>query len=415
MDFVDLAARHGTSLAIGLLIGLERERHPLARAGVRTFALIALAGSLAAMVANAGETGWIVVVGLAVVATALIGAYLADPASAADDFGTTTVVTALVTYLLGVAVWHGFAGIAAAIAIVVTALLHFKPELEGFSRQLSPQDVRGTLQFAVLSFVVLPLVPDHGYGPYGALNPYNIWLMVVLVSGVSLAGYVGWRLLVDHQRVAVAGLVGGLVSTTATTLVYARAARRTPSMAATAATIVMLASLVIYARIAVMALLTAPDVAPRLYWMLGAGLLASMPATLGMWWRGRRGALGAGPDFTNPTNLMTAVGFGAAYGVVILASAWLSSIAGNRGLLLVALVSGLTDVDAITLSSLRLATTGAIRADDAVQAIALALVSNLAFKAGVAFVVGGAAVGSRCLLAFAPAAVAIGATALLLP
>lgn len=411
MDFLDLALRHGTSLAIGLLVGLERERHPGTRAGVRTFALIALAGSLAAM--GSDEAGWLVVAGLLVIATAVIGAYLSDPESIATDFGTTTSITALVTYLLGVAVWHGYAEIAGATAIVVTALLHYKPELEGFSRRLTPQDVRGTLQFAVLSFVILPLVPDRGFGPFGALNPYNIWLMVVLVSGVSLAGYVAWRLLADGQRVTVAGLVGGLVSTTATTLVYSRAARREPAMAAVAATIVMLASLVVYARIAVIAFAAAPEVAPALGWVLGAGLVASLPATFFMWLRARGASPGAGPEFANPTNLMTALGFGLVYGAVLLASAWLSDIAGHGGLLLVAAISGLTDVDAITLSSMRLATTGSIAPNEAARAVALAIVSNLAFKAGIAFVIGGAGVGRRCALAFAPAAIAIGLAATL--
>lgn len=413
MDFSDLAIRHGTSLAIGLLIGLERERHPGTRAGVRTFALIALAGSLSAM--SAGEESGLILAGLLVVAAAVIGAYLADPQGIASDFGTTTSITALVTYLLGVAVWRGHAEVAGATAIVVTALLHFKPELEGFSRRLTPQDVRSTLQFAVLSFVILPLVPDRGYGPFGALNPYNIWLMVVLVCGVSLAGYIAWRLLADGQRLAVAGLVGGLVSTTATTLVYSRAARRDPAMAMPAAVIVMLASLVVYARIAVIAFVVAPGTAPQLGWVLGAGLAASLPATLFMWAHAGGALPGRGPEFANPTNLATALGFGGAYGAVLLASTWLADAAGSGGVLLVAAVSGLADVDAITLSSLRLARTDAIAVPEAVGAIGIAIVANLAFKTGIAFAVGGTAVGWRCALAFAPAGLAILAAAGLAP
>ena len=134
--------------------------------------------------------------------------------------GTTTILAALLCYGLGVMTWYGQSQLAVAIGITATALLQFKTELHGFSEKLSRQDVTSILQFGVLTFIILPLLPDRGYGPHDALNPYHIWLMVVLVSGVNLVGYLTLRLVAARQSVRLAGVAGGLVSSTATTLVY---------------------------------------------------------------------------------------------------------------------------------------------------------------------------------------------------
>ena len=137
--------------------------------------------------------------------------------------GTTTILAALLCYGLGVMTWYGQSQLAVAIGITATALLQFKTELHGFSEKLSRQDVTSILQFGVLgvlTFIILPLLPDRGYGPHDALNPYHIWLMVVLVSGVNLVGYLILRLVAARQSVLLAGVAGGLVLSTATTLVY---------------------------------------------------------------------------------------------------------------------------------------------------------------------------------------------------
>ncbi|MEX0637285.1 MAG: MgtC/SapB family protein, partial [Burkholderiales bacterium] len=208
--------RFAASLGIGLLIGLERERNPAAKAGVRTFALIALAGTLAAFVDAALGGAWVVPVGLAAVAAMLIAAYWRIGAD--EEPGTTTVAAATVCYLLGVMVGTGETAIAGALAIGVTALLYFKPEIEGFSTALERHEQVSVLQFLIVTFIVLPILPDRAYGPYDVLNPRQIWLMVVLISGIGLASYVALRLAGERAGVLLAGALGGLVSSTATTV-----------------------------------------------------------------------------------------------------------------------------------------------------------------------------------------------------
>lgn len=421
-DFATIVASFATSLALGLLVGLERERHPGAKAGVRTFALVALAGTLAAMVAELASEPLVIVAGLALITVLIASAFFADPSTISADFGTTSVVAAIVVNLLGVVVWYGHVGIASALAIATTALLFLKPELEGFSKKLNSRDVTGTLQFAVLALVILPLAPDIGYGPYGALNPYHMWLMVVLVAGVSWAGYVAWRLVPSHRGLAVAGLLGGLVSTTATTLVFARHARTHPALTETSAGVILLANLVPPVRLAVILAAAAPALVPVLAPMLIAAFIAALPAALAPFlprWRRAGGdasaAQGSAPEFSNPANFTAALGFGLAYGVVLLASAWLTDVAGDRGLLAIAFASGLVDIDAISLSSARLAVTEAIPYADAARAIGIAYIANLGVKLGIAAIAGGMPLARRAALGLVPAAVAIGLVLIWLP
>ena len=215
--------RLGASLAIGLLIGLERERNPAAMAGVRTFALLALFGTLATLLG-----GWTVPVGLAAVAATLIAAQARQPQQ--DDPGTTTIAAACVCYLLGALAGAGETTIAGALAIGVTALLYFKPEIEGVSTALARHEQVSVLQFLVASFIVLPLLPDRGFGPYEVLNPRNVWLMVILIAGIGLASHVALRVAGERHGTILTGILGGLVSSTATTVLYARRSAESDAM-----------------------------------------------------------------------------------------------------------------------------------------------------------------------------------------
>ena len=403
-----------TSLAVGLLIGLERERHREARAGVRTFALISLLGAICAMLGEKVGSPWLLVAGLLASTGGILAAYQGS-SRATPDAGTTTVMAAALTYCLGAAVWHGYSGIVIAVAIVVTALLHYKSELEGFSMKLTSTDMASLLQFAVLSLVILPVVPNHGYGPYGALNPYHLWLMVVLISAVSLAGYVAWRLLGGKGPVLLLGALGGLVSSTATTLVYSRGARGKPELEGTAATVILLANLVVLLRLSVLAVAVMPSILPTMLPVMLAGLAATLPVAWMTWRRHHEGEAMENPELTNPTDLPVALGFGVAYAVILVAAAWLNDLAGVAGVYAVALVSGLTDVDAISLSSFRLFGDGRVPAPGAVMAIVVALCSNAVVKASIVFVAGGRSLGMRCVTGFgAMVAALLGAAALML-
>ena len=271
-----------TSLAIGLLMGLERERRASARAGLRTFALVALLGTLAGLLSDQAGTGWLLAAGLLLVGAMMIAAYMRRPQE--DDPGTTSVVALLVCYSLGAAVWYGYATLAVMLGIAATVLLYFKTELHGFSHRLTARDLISILQFAVLTFVVLPILPDRNYGPYQALNPHQVWLMVVLISGISLAGYAALRVVGAQHGAAVVGFFGGLVSSTATTLVFARHARNNRDMARMASVVILLANLMMLLRLAFIAALLAPALTAPLALVLGAGLaLGAVAAALG--WR----------------------------------------------------------------------------------------------------------------------------------
>jgi len=398
-DEMQAALRFLVSLGVGLLLGLERERRPAPKAGLRTFALVALFGTATGLLAEALDSPWVIAVGLAAVGVMIVVAY-ASVKPPEDDPGTTTVIALMFCYSLGVMIWLGYDTLAVALGIAATILLYFRTELHGFTARLSPQDLTSMLQFAVLTFIILPFLPDRGFGPYQALNPYNVWLMVVLVSGVSLAGYLSLRLLGQRRGVLLSGFLGGLVSSTATTLVYSRQARRDASYAQLSAGVIVLASIVVLVRVAfitgVVALDTLPRLAPILLFGAALGVAAAW-FTLG---RKSEGADVFVPEFSNPSRLTAALGFGAIYAVVLVVSAWLSDRMGSVGLYGFALVSGLGDVDAIVLSILKLSTAERITGVQTVTAIVLALTVNLAFKLALALWLGGLKLARRCALAF---------------
>jgi len=379
------------ALVIGLLIGTERELSPSSKAGIRTFALVSLFGTLAGLIADASQSGWIIAIGAVMVGAMMISAYQKEDAG--GDSGSTTVVTVMVAYCLGVMVWYGHGQVAAMLAIVTTILLYFKAELHGVTHGLTRTDLVSIFQFAVVSLIILPILPDTNYGPYGTLNPRQIWLMVVLVSGVSLAGYLALRIFGERYGAPLLGVLGGLVSSTATTVVYSRNGREHPEIARLAVIVILLANLVVMARLMLVTAVVAIDVLPVLATVLGTGLALGLAGTLVFWPRDESANGSPLPKISNPTELRTALSFGALYAVVLLFAAWLSEIAGTRGLYFAALVSGLTDVDAITLSSLRLYELGSLSKVEAVNAIGIAVLSNIAFKLGIVFTLGGSALG----------------------
>lgn len=377
-----------TSLAIGLLIGLERERNPSARAGLRTFALVAVFGTLAALLSTRLNSPLLLIAGLLAVAGMIISSYL-HTTSEDNDPGTTTVIALLLSYSLGAMVWYGLAKLAVMLAIGVTALLYFKPELRGFSQKLTRRDLVAVLQFSVLTFIVLPILPNQDYGPYHALNPYQAWLMVVLISGISLAGYAALHVAGTRYGALFLGIFGGLASSTATTMLYARTSKTEQAMLNLAASVIIIASLVVVLRLMVVSAVVAHGVLPGLLPVLASGLIAGLIFALYNWRKMSRETELFVPQTRNPAELHTAIGFGLLYVVVLLGSAWMKDIAGSHGLYVVAFVSGLTDVDAITLSSLHLFNLGQLSEHQTVTAIAIAFLSNLAFKFGLVVFLGG--------------------------
>jgi uncharacterized membrane protein (DUF4010 family) len=389
-----------TSFAIGLLIGLERERNPSAKAGLRTFALVAVFGTLMALLSSKAGSPWLLIAGMLAVAGMIVAAYLNTPTEE-NDPGTTTVIALLLCYGLGAMIWFGLAKLAVMLAIGITALLYFKPELRGISQKLTRRDLVAVLQFSVLTFIVLPILPDQNYGPYNAFNPYQAWLMVVLISGISLAGYAALHVVGTRYGAPLLGIFGGLSSSTATTLIYAKHGKSNQSMLNLAAVVIVIASVVVLLRLLVVSSIVAYGALPGLLPVFAGGLFTGFIVSIYAWHKTSQVSELYIPETSNPAELHTAVGFGLLYVAVLLVSAWMEDLAGNQGLYAVALASGLTDVDAITLSSLRLFNLGQLSEQQTVTAIALAFLSNLAFKFGMVIFIGGWALARQVAIGFA--------------
>jgi uncharacterized membrane protein (DUF4010 family) len=389
-----------TSLAIGLLIGLERERNPSAKAGLRTFALVAMFGTLCALLASKADSPWLLIAGLAAVAGMIVAAYINAPPDP-NEPGTTTVIALLMSYGLGAMIWYDLAKLAVMLAIGITALLYFKPELRGISQKLTRRDLVAVLQFSVLTFIVLPILPDQNFGPYDAFNPHQAWLMVVLISGISLAGYAALHVVGTRYGAPLLGFLGGVVSSTATTLIYAKHGKSNQAMLNLAASVIVIASMVLPLRLLAVSAVVAHGILSSLIPVLLIGLLFGLIVALYNWHKMDKATELYIPETANPAELHTAIGFGLLYVAVLLISAWMVDLAGSQGLYAVALASGLTDVDAIVLSTLRLFNLGQLNEQQTVIAIAIAFLSNLAFKFGMVVFIGGWNLARQVAVGFA--------------
>ncbi|HVT35693.1 MAG TPA: DUF4010 domain-containing protein, partial [Nevskiaceae bacterium] len=374
--------------------------------GVRSFALIALAGTACALLAERASSSALLAAGALVVGAVLLSAARVNLQNTADA-GTTTTMAGLLCYALGAMVWHGEAQLAAALALVATMLLYFRSELHSVTRRLTRQDLLSLLQFSVITLIVLPVLPDHGYGPYAAFNPYQIWLMVVIVVAVSLSGYATLRLLGERKGVAVIGLLGGLVTSTATTLVFSRHVRRGSATLAVAQLVILTANLVVLVRLAMLTLLIAPAVLPRLLPVFLPALLLGALVPLRAWLKLDRREQSPALDVSNPTELPMALGVGAVFALVLLATSWLDDRVGSAGVYGMAALMGLTDLDAITLSTLRLVNLGQLQPAQAVTAIVIAFCSNLGFKLAAVLALAGRALWRQVASGYAMVAIGL--------
>lgn len=386
------------SLGIGFLIGLERERHEDKIAGVRSFTLIALLGALSGYLSTALQMLYAPWVLLPLIVISFLAAQFR---AAKPESDTTSVIAAVITFLLGHILWFDDSLLPAALAIAVTAVLYFREELRDLPRRLTRQDILSFFQFAAIAFILLPILPDQTYGPYAVFNPYQVGWLVVLISGISLAGYVALRLIRGKQGLFVVGLLGGLVSTTATTLVYSRHSQRASHFATSAATIILLSHLMLFIRVAVVtAVVQTSMLKMMLPWIiggLGAGLICLMILL-----RYAPSAAQQLPELevSNPAELKTALGFALGFTVVLLLSAWMNDVFQNTGAYVVAFFSGLTDMDAITIANMKLFAQGTIDAKVAVIAIVIAFIANLMFKLGITLTVGDRQLRKPMLIGF---------------
>jgi uncharacterized membrane protein (DUF4010 family) len=403
----------GLAAAAGLLIGLERERSAPAdrRAetflgGARTHPMFALVGAVSTLLSR--QLGGVaVVLPLAALVLLLVASYAGDVLRDRDR-GITSEAALLLSYLLGVlslseGVIEPLAHkifVVAAVAVVATFLLSSKPTLHPFVRAVTTEDVTATLKFLVVAVVVLPLLPDRNLGPYGVWNPFQVGMLVVLISGVSFVGYAGIRLLGPHRGLGLTGLVGGVISSTAVTLSMSARARERPEIADAAALAVVLASTIMFLRIVVLVAFVNPSLEGRLFFPVAGATLAGLAAGAVLFSRTRRGrAEGGAIAVANPFELSRAVQFALLFAVILLGSKAAAVHLGTAGTYAAGLLAGATDVDAITLSMAKLAGTGEIVERVATTTIFLAAASNTAVKGVLAAVLGGWVFGRRVLLA----------------
>lgn len=414
---------------LGLLIGLERERKRSDRvsifAGIRTFPLIALFGAVLAQLQE--HTGpAVVAVGLFALGVLLGLAYWRT--SSGEKIGGTTEVAALVTFGLGVTAGFGFFATALAGAVLVVGVLSLRVELHTLAGALTREDLYAVVQFAAVSLVVLPLVPDAHYGPWGVWNPRAIWLLVVLISGVSFVGYVATQLFGAQRGLLFSGLVGGLASSTAVALAFSSRSRlpqdaqeggRSGAAGESGTLQNILAAGVLFAsEMTLVRLLVYLSVVQRelvlpllppfgvlfLVILLGAGLVYR---------KGRRQGPHI-PTLENPFRLRPALTFAGIYAVVVLVARAAGEFFGEEGLYLAGALGGLTQLDAITLSVAQ-GLGVSLDTQTAVRALALAAASNSLFKVGIAFSRGSRRFALTLLAVLLPAAAACVAVAWWVP
>ena len=374
----DLLLSLATSLGLGLLVGLQREwsKHPAA--GIRTFTLVTILGTLCGLLGITLGGG---VMAAALIAfSALVGlAYWLENRIPGSDAGLTSEMAMLVMFCVGALSILGYRLAAVIVAGTVMVLLQSKKPLHAMVRRIGEDDLREIARLVLAGLVILPVLPNKPMGYLGVLNPFSIWLMVVLIVGISLAAYLMGKYLDGRQNQLIAGLLGGLISSTATTASLARRSCDAGTHGLALASVTLIASAFVFVRILLEVAFTAPahlgDLAPPLVAMMA--WFAAVSAAI--YWR----SLAAGaPARTEhpPSELKNAVLFGLLYALVLVAVAAAREHLGISGLYAASALSGLTDMDAITLSTSRLVSLGQLEASMGWRMILVGGLANVAFK-----------------------------------
>jgi uncharacterized membrane protein (DUF4010 family) len=390
MDTTTLFYRFGVALAIGFLIGLQREYAKGGGAGKeifageRTLALMGLVGCTAAMAADVLDSAW-AFIGIFLAQSGLVViAHFVD--ARRGKVGVTTEVAALMTTLAGALCYWDYLPLAVALAVTTTVLLSLKVEMDTFVQRITREDIYATLKFAVITAIVLPVLPNAEIvdtPPFDVLNPYKIWLMVVFISGISFLGYVLVKVVGSRQGIGLTGFLGGLVSSTAVTLSFSQRSQRQCGLARPFALAIMVSWTVMFSRVVVEVAALNPILLSVLWMPMAASAAAGLAYCVYLYFSQRTNEAGE-VQVSNPFELGPAIKFGLLYAVILLASnaARLSPL-GDSGLYLSSILSGLADVDAITLSVTELSRVGGLELSTGARAIVLAAMSNTVVKGGI--------------------------------
>ena len=387
------AWQFGAALGLGMLIGLERERtrgKESTFAGARTFSLVALLGAISVYIGHESGQPWIVGLAfLAVVGLVLTAYYLT---AKGGDIGATTEASILLTFFIGGLCAWGEVGVAGAVAVVTMLLLAVKGWLRNLAKRIEPSDVEATLKFAIITLIILPLVPDTNYGPPGleVINPYKTWLMVVLIAGLNFVGYILVKVLGREHGFGITGLLGGLVSSTAVTLSFSQRSRSEPQLAPVLALAILLAWTVMFFRVVVEVGVVNFSLAKSLV----SGMMLMGTVSLGicilLWRRGSSAEKAEVEPSNNPFELGDAIKFGGLFAVVIFIASAAQTYFGDTGLYVAGALAGLTDVDAIALSMANLAQQDPGSSTVAARTVVIAVISNTMVKCGMVIWLGAA-------------------------
>lgn len=406
------AASLGIALAIGLLLGLQRERTQALHgepsiAGARTFPLVALLGAVSVLVTG-GQPSWLTAVAFAAVGALTTAGYVRTSKDDAN-VGLTSETTLLLVFVLGAAAAAGHREAAAIVGTAALVLVGLKERLHGLAGKLSDQDEIAFLKFVAVALLVVPFLPDYAVGPYGAVNPRDIGNMAVLVAGVSFIAYVAVKTVGVGRGILVTGLLGGLVSSTATTAALARRSRESPELSARLAAGATAASAVLYPRIVALVAVVSPAFALRVALVLAPMALVTAVASFGGFFSQRNTTTNV--PLKNPFELTPAIWFALVYGLVVLVVRVAREWFGTAGLYVAGAIAGTTDMDAISLTTARL---HGVSDDGALErTIVIAAAANTLVKTAIARLGGAPEYGRRVTLALIGSVVAGVATVFL--
>ena len=402
------------AIALGAMVGFEREIAQLKSvakelAGLRTFILISLLGAITGYLANVSNSNTLFIVALAGVFFITIAGYTVT-SFIYKKVGATTEVAALLVFLFGAMTTTGFRELAIIFTIIVTVVLAIRPILAGFVKKVETAEIYATLELAVISLVILPFLANKSYSPLdipiltdiikvmpffsietvaqlAVFNPYKIWLMIVFISAISFTGYISIKIVGAEKGLGLTGFLGGLVSSTAVTTSLAQESKRTTAVFRPFVLGVVIASSTMFLRVMLEVLVVNSSLIKFVALPLGVMALTGFIAAFIVWNKEKK-EHAKKIDFKSPFALLPAIKFGLFFAFVLFAAKLGQILYGSKGIYLASLLSGLVDVDAITLSMSSLALTGDISSKVAVTAITIAVSSNTIVKGGIAYLFG---------------------------
>lgn len=382
MNYDDLITL-GIAFGLGMLVGLQRQHTDNKMAGVRTFTLIAILGVVSGFLTRDLDNPFILpAIGLSITALLVVANIIKLKKLNETDVGQTTEVAALLMFAIGAYLVLGSQVIGVIVGGAMAVLLYVKEHLHNFIENLKDKDLAAIMTFAGISLVILPILPNETYGPLDVLNPQNIWMMVTLIVGISVIGYFIYKFVGKKVGIISNGVLGGLISSTATTVSYARKTTSSKNIGKMAAFVIMAASTIALARVMIEIGVVIPEKLPQLIVPLLVEFVFMVALCVVLFYFINKDASEDDemPEPKNPAQFKSALIFGLLYGLILLAVAFTKKTFGNEALYVVSIISGLTDVDAITLSLSQLMKGGGLETNSGWRLILLASLSNLVFK-----------------------------------